>query len=124
MRARLSVLTLLFSGLAFGIAHAGDAENGADLFDEHCAECHSVAPAGRNKKGPTLYHVIGRKAGTAPGFEYSPSLVASGLTWSPGSLDYYLIDPKKVAAQGKMKFDGLKRPSDRADLIAYLASIK
>jgi len=121
---RVFTLCLLAAlGLA-GAARAGDPERGADLFDENCAECHSVSPAAHNKKGPSLYKVIGRHVASQPGFEYSPSLAGTGITWSPATLDAYLANPKKVAPAGKMKFDGFSAANDRADVIAFLTQAK
>lgn len=117
---RLFLLTLLVSAAFARTASAADADRGGDLFDENCAECHSVASTGHNKKGPSLYKVFGRRAATQAGFVYSPSLTATGLTWSAQTLDAYLANPKKVAPEGKMKFDGFASPSDRADVIAFL----
>ena len=124
MRHLISLPCLALAlGLA-GVAHAGDASRGADLFDESCSECHSVAANLHNKNGPSLYRVIGRKVATVPGFAYSPSLAGTGVVWSPASLDGYLANPKKLAPQGKMKFEGLSKPGDRADVIAFLAENK
>ena len=113
------IAAVLFLALA-GAAHASDASRGADLFDESCSECHSVASALHNKKGPSLYRVVGRKVASVPGFEYSPSLAGTGVVWSPSSLDGYLAHPKTLAPAGKMKFEGLSKPGDRADVIAFL----
>lgn len=118
MRALLIALALA-AGAAH-TAHAADADRGGDLFDENCAECHSVSPAAHNKKGPSLYGVVGRHVASQPGFSYSPSLASTNLTWSPATLDAYLANPKKVAPAGKMKFEGLPSANDRADLIAFL----
>ena len=118
----LTALSLVLS--VSTLARAADPDRGADLFDENCGECHSVASAMHNKKGPSLYHVLGRKVATVPGFTYSPSLAGTGLTWTPQTLDVYLTNPKKVAPDGKMKFDGFNKPADRADVIAFLAQAK
>jgi cytochrome c len=101
---------------------AGDREAGADVFDIYCSDCHSVSPRGTNKKGPSLFHVLGRRAGTVPGFAYSPQLHASGLVWTPDRIAAYLANPKAVAPAGIMKFKGLPRPQDRANVIAFLAN--
>lgn len=98
----------------------GDADNGADLFDSYCGECHSVSPKGLNKKGPTLYHIFGRRAGTSPGFKFSQPMVASGIVWTPDKISTYLANPKGVVPAGIMKFKGMPKPQDRADVIAYL----
>jgi cytochrome c len=123
-------LTLLAAGCGLaaallpGAAHAvGDAKLGADLFAEHCSECHSLKE-GKNKKGPSLFAGFGRKAATVPDFAYSDALKASGIVWTPEALDPYLALPKKAVPGGKMKYDGLPDAKARADLIAYLATVR
>jgi cytochrome c len=109
---------------AAAAAHAaGDARVGADLYAEQCAECHSLK-AGKNKKGPTLHAGYGRKAAALPDYAYSEALRASGITWTAEPLDAYLTQPKKAVPGGKMKYDGLADPKARADLIAYLATLR
>lgn len=98
----------------------GDAEAGGDVFDTYCSDCHSVSPKGTNRKGPSLYHVMGRRAGTVAGFDYSAGMRASGIVWNPASLNAYLANPTGVIRDGKMK-KGLPKPGDRANVIAFLA---
>ena len=100
----------------------GDAAKGPDVFSEECADCHSLKE-GKNKKGPSLFGVVGRASGSIADFEYSDSMRASNLTWSEDKLDAYLTHPKGVVAGGKMKYDGLDDEQARADLIAYLATL-
>lgn len=103
---------------------AGDAKKGADVFAEECGDCHSAIP-GKSKKGPTLTGVIGRKAGTVANFAgYSDSMKESGIVWSADKIDAYITHPKKVVPAGKMKYDGLEDAAARADVIAYLSSLK
>lgn len=104
-----------------GVRAAGDHEAGADVFDTYCSDCHSVSPKGTNRKGPSLYGVLGRRAATVRGFEYSPAMVHSGIVWSPQALNAYIANPQAVVPNGKMK-KGLPKPSDRANLIEYLAN--
>ena len=96
----------------------GDARKGADVFAEECGDCHS-AIAGKNKKGPTLNGIFGRKAGSAEGFKYSDGMAKSGITWDDASLDKWLTDTKAVVPGNKMTF-ALKDPKQREDVIAYL----
>jgi cytochrome c len=102
-----------------GLRAAGDHEAGADVFDTYCSDCHSISPRGSNRKGPTLYRVMGRRAGTIPGFQYSQGMAKSGLIWNPQNLDAYLANPRGMFADGKMK-KALPKPADRANVIAYL----
>lgn len=101
---------------------AGNADRGGDVFDSQCAECHSVK-AGKNKKGPSLFASIGRKAGTVSDFVYSDAMKQSGITWSPDKVEAYIAAPKTVVPGGKMKFDGKLTPQESADLLAFLATL-
>jgi cytochrome c len=101
-------------------ANGGDWDAGSDVFDTYCSDCHSASPKGTNRKGPTLYRVIGRRAGTIPGFDYSAGMRSSGLTWNPATLNAYLANPRGLIKDGKMK-KGLPKPADRANVIAFLA---
>ncbi|HZB93849.1 MAG TPA: cytochrome c family protein, partial [Stellaceae bacterium] len=92
---------------------------GEAVFKRNCAICHAVEP-GKNKIGPSLAEVFGRKAGTAPGYSYSDANKKSGLTWDEPTLDKYLADPRGVVPGTKMLFIGLKNPDDRQAVIAYL----
>lgn len=103
------------------IAMQADPEAGGDVFDTYCIDCHSVSPKGTNRKGPALFHVMGRRAGTVPGFNYSLGMKASGIVWGPASLNAYLANPVGVIKDGKMK-KGLPKPADRANVIAFLAN--
>lgn len=90
-----------------------------------CTACHSFAADGTNKVGPGLYELIGRKPGTHPGFKYSDAMAAFGgsHTWDYDTLDVYLTNPKAEVPGNKMAFAGLKKPEDRANVIAYLRSL-
>ena len=123
MRAAIWMAVLLTAATATAAA-AGDAKRGADLFDENCSDCHSVSATLRNKKGPSLFRVMGRHVASVSGYDYSPSIAGTGVVWSPATLDGYLTNPKKLAPAGKMKFDGLDKPTDRADVIAFLGEQK
>lgn len=98
---------------------AQDAGQGELVFKRNCAICHTVE-AGKNKIGPSLAGVVGRKAGSAPGYSYSDANKNSGITWSDAELDKYLTDPRGVVPGTKMLFAGLKNPEDRKAIIAYL----
>ena len=101
----------------------GDAHRGEDVFAQECAECHS-AKEGKNKKGPSLFAVVGRKAAGIADFVYSEAIKQSGITRSVSALDAYLSAPRKAVPGGKMKFDGLADAKDREDLLAYLATLR
>lgn len=119
----LSLLALTGTQHTEAAQAAGDAKVGARVYAENCAECHSTKE-GKNKKGPSLFQSFGRKAGAVGDFAYSDALKASGKSWTEAELDAYLTLPKKAIPGGKMKFDGLPEAKDRADVIAYLATLK
>jgi len=102
---------------------AGDASAGAGIFNR-CAICHSNTKGGPNKLGPDLFGVIGRRAGTYPGFSYSAAMKRAGFVWTPGKLSDYLASPQKVVPGNAMPFAGIDDPKQRADLVAYLATLK
>ena len=106
------------------VAHAaGDAGAGAGLFNR-CAMCHSNTKGGPNKLGPDLFGVVGRKAGTYRGFSYSVAMKQAGFVWTAAKLSDYLASPQKVVPGNAMPFVGVPDPKQRADLIAYLATLK
>ena len=84
-----------------------------------CKICHSLE-AGKNLVGPSLHGVIGRKAGSVPGYAYSPAMKNADVTWNDNTLSKYLTDPKAFIAGDKMPFLGIKDPSQLGDLLAYL----
>lgn len=103
-------------------AAAGDAASGAKLFAQ-CRVCHSVEP-GKNGLGPSMHGVVGRKAGTLAGFNFSPAMKASGFVWSDAKLNDYLRAPMKSVPGTKMAFAGIADDKRRADVIAYLDTLK
>ncbi len=122
LTAAVGLLGLLVSGWAgHAIAAQGDAVKGSAVFATHCAECHSLKE-GKDKKGPSLFHVFGAKAARREGFIYSEAMRASQFTWDADTLAKYVASPKKSLPGGKMKYDGLESESERIDLIAFLAS--
>jgi cytochrome c len=117
----LSVAVTLLAPL---YAHAaGNSATGAALFNR-CALCHSATKGGGNKIGPNLFGVVGRKAGTYPGFSYSAAMKKSGIVWTPAKLDAYLAAPQQVVPGNSMPFAGIADAPQRADLVAYLATLK
>lgn len=120
------VFAFTLAAAAFSLsAHAqtaGDAEKGKSVFRQ-CTVCHSAKP-GENRVGPSLAGVVGRKAGEAPAFNYSKAVKDSGLVWDEKTLSEYLEHPQKTIKGTRMAFPGLKNPKDRADVIAYLKTLK
>ncbi|HET6609365.1 MAG TPA: copper-containing nitrite reductase [Rhodopila sp.] len=106
---------------AAGAAVAGgDAAAGRQVFRK-CQACHSLDP-GKNMLGPSLAGIIGRKAGSEAGYNYSPAMKQANITWDARVLDTYLADPAKTVPGNKMPFPGLKTDHDRKDVIAFLAA--
>ena len=99
---------------------SGDVTAGRLVFRK-CQACHSLEP-GKNLVGPSLAGILNRKAGTEPGFDYSPAMKQSNITWDAKTLDEYLAEPAKVIPGNRMPFPGLKTPDDRKDIIASLAA--
>lgn len=120
LKASLPVIVglgLLVSSAAS--AAEGDPAAGKRVFNQ-CQACHTVVK-GKNGLGPSLNGVIGRKVGTAEGFKnYSPAMQKSDVVWSEETLDKYLADPKAFIPGNRMIFVGLKKPEDRANVIAFL----
>ena len=96
----------------------GDAAKGEKVFLQ-CKACHQVEP-GKNGVGPSLHAIVGRTAGQIAGFNYSAANKNSGITWTEEKMFEYLEAPQKTIPGTKMAFAGLKKPQDRADVIAYL----
>lgn len=113
-------ITLQSAGRASTPA-AGDPAAGEKQF-ARCTSCHSVTPSSRNKPGPNLHGIIGKKAGTADQrYAYSAALKSSGLTWSTEQIERFLSAPAKAVPGNKMTFAGIANPQTRANIAAYLA---
>jgi cytochrome c len=103
---------VLLAALALGDAKAGEAVY------SRCLGCHAVE---YNRTGPKHCGLLGRRAGTAPGYEsYSSAMKASKLVWDERTLERFLADPMKTVPGTTMTYAGVPDPKDRADLIAYL----
>lgn len=98
---------------------AGDPTAGAQVFKK-CFACHAVGEGAQVKVGPVLNGLIGRKAGTYEGYNYSDANKNSGLVWDEKTLATYLKNPQATIPKTKMVFPGLPKDSDIDDLIAYL----
>jgi cytochrome c len=117
---------LAFGCLSLGLLAAPAAradEAGEKVFKKYCTACHTTE-AGKNKVGPSLAGIVGRKAGTVPGFQYSDANKNSGVTWDEATLDTYLVDPKKFMPGNKMVFAGMKKEDERKAVVAYLKASK
>ena len=97
----------------------GDIEHGKAVFKK-CSACHVVAKGGKNKIGPVLYGVLGRKSGAISDYKYSKALIAHGKVWSYEEMNGYLLKPTAHIKGTKMAFAGLKKEKDRASVILYM----
>lgn len=117
------VAALATAGMAVLAAAQGQSGDLEIAFNDHCRECHSV-DKGDNRLGPSLYGVVGRKAGSLPTFAYSESLKSSGITWDEKMLNSWITNPNAVVPGNNMGaiFSGLKDADARAKIIAFLKS--
>ena len=107
------------SGNIMSLFASTSSADGAKIFKK-CAACHSITQGGGNKIGPTLWGVLGRKAGTVSGYKYSKSMVAYGKPWSFEEMNGFLTKPKGWIKGTKMSFVGLKNAKERAAVILYM----
>eukprot|EP00088_Acartia_fossae_P030718 TRINITY_DN31708_c0_g1_i1.p1 TRINITY_DN31708_c0_g1~~TRINITY_DN31708_c0_g1_i1.p1 ORF type:complete len:105 (+),score=24.20 TRINITY_DN31708_c0_g1_i1:53-367(+) len=98
------------------------AENGKKLFMATCGHCHTIEEGGKNMFGPALWGVFGRSAGQAPGYQYSPQHKESGIVWDEKSLNKYIKNPAKMVPGTKKKIPGVKKHSEREDIIQFIKS--
>ncbi len=88
-----------------------------------CTACHEFSADGKNKTGPMLWNIVDASMGIKDGFQYSDALTSMGGQWDYSSLNAFLYKPKAYIKGTKMNFAGLKKPTDRANMIAYLRSL-
>ena len=124
-RSMETLAALLTAGAAlFVLAHAtparADAANGKTAFSA-CAACHSAT--GSEGLGPHLNGVLGRKAGSVSGFNYSPALKRANIVWDDKTLAAFLADPQSAVPGNRMPFSGLQDATQRADIIDYLKTL-
>ena len=128
MGVKSSLAAVVFAAAAFHTMPAlaeGDAANGEKVFRK-CAACHAVEE-GKNKVGPSLFNGVDSPVGHVEGYRYSKAMAAygeGGAIWDMATLDAYLEAPRKAVKGTKMAFAGLRKPEERADVIAYLMQFK
>jgi cytochrome c len=116
-KIHIFVLALLGSLV---IAPAQAQDNGQTAFNNACRTCHTMKK-GDNRLGPSLAGIIGRKAGSQPGYTYSSSMKQSGITWDAASLDQFIADPDKVVRGNNMKpYGGLRNAAQRKAIVEFL----
>lgn len=102
---------------------AGDPARGKAAFQAQCAICHATV-AGKTLVGPSLSGVTGRAVGKGTGFAYSPALAKAGFKWDAAHLDQWLTAPARLVPGNKMPYAGMANPAQRADVVAYLGTLK
>jgi cytochrome c len=120
---RWSMIAVALAGAMSGHALAQDVAAGEKAFVV-CRACHQIGPTAKIAVGPVLNGVVGRPAGTYPGYTYSAANKNSGLTWDEDTLQKYLANPQVVVKGTKMIFPGIKDPAKVKDVIAFLKSYK
>lgn len=95
---------------------AGDPRAGESIYPR-CQACHALS---YDRVGPRHCGLLGRRAGSVPGFAYSPAMQRSKLVWNERTLDRFLADPPKAVPGTTMTYAGVPDPRERADLIAWL----
>ena len=115
---KFTLIAVLFLAFSSHPSFAADAAKGKRVFNK-CKSCH-VANKKKNRVGPHLVGLFGRKAGSVKKYKYSKAMRAAGIVWDEKNLDEYLTSPKKYVKGTKMAFAGLKKQTDRENVIAYL----
>jgi cytochrome c len=123
MRFPIATLVLgVLLTIAAGRGLAADIDAGKAAFKK-CALCHTTE-AGKNKIGPSLFGIVGRKPASLDNFNYSEAMKKLDHTWDEPTLDVYLADPRGTVPGTKMIFPGIKDKTERDDVIAYLETLK
>ena len=116
----LSTLIVIASAAASPAALAQDVAAGKTSFNK-CMACHAVGEGAKNKVGPVLNGLSGRKSGTVEGYAYTEANKNSGITWDEAAFKDYIKDPKAKIPGTKMVFAGIKNEQEASDLWAFLA---
>ena len=116
----IALLGVLEWALAQG--EPADTDDGLLAFNNACRTCHTMKE-GDNRQGPSLAGIFGRKAGSLPGFNYSPSMKQSGITWDEATLDKFIADPEQVVHGSTMKpYGGITDAAQRKTIVDFLKS--
>ena len=105
------------------LLQTADATAGEEFFMRKCSSCHDEYKSDTHGKGPNLWNVMGRKAGSSPGFDYSDAMRQSGHTWNYATLNYYLTNTKRAVPGRIMNFKGICKDKNRAKLLLFLRSM-
>jgi len=102
---------------------SGNVEMGANIFRRKCMGCHPISEDGQNRTGPNLFGVIGRTKASIDGYRYSSALEKLGGTWTENELNTFIAGPRVMVPETKMTFSGIKKESQRDDIVAYLKTL-
>jgi len=117
-------LSLALSLTALPALASGDAAKGEDIFQKKCQSCHTAEEGAGAKVGPNLHGIFGNKSGTGADYKYSKAMIEADLVWDEDTLDKYLEKPRSFVKGTKMSFVGLKKESEREDVISYLKTLE
>jgi cytochrome c len=123
MKKLILSVSVLVLAAASGTARAQDVAAGEASFKK-CLICHSIGEGAKNKVGPELNGLDGRKSGTVEGYSYSDANKNSGITWNEAEFKEYIKDPKAKVPGTKMTFAGIKSEKEINDLWAYVSQFK
>ncbi len=121
---RKLAIAVALVALAAPAARAQDADEGQKAFQRQCSACHIAAAEGPKRLGPTLFGVVGRTTGSVAGFRYTEANKKAGWEWTQAKLEEYLKAPQQVIKGTNMAFAGVRNDAERANIVAYLASLK
>lgn len=105
-------------------ALAGDADAGKNIFRKKCMGCHTAAKNEPDRTGPNLWGVVGRKKGASPEYRYSTPMKALGGVWNETDILGFIAGPRTFLPDTKMTFAGIKNEQERADILAFLNTLK
>ena len=108
---------------ASGASAAGDIAKGERLAKNKCVVCHTMQKGGEARLGPNLFNVLGGRAGSVESYKYSKAMTSSGIVWDEAAFIEFLTKPSKFVKGTKMSFAGLRRATQRADILAYFRTL-
>ena len=121
------ILSISMTGIIVTMASQalaeGDIAKGKKLAKK-CKSCHTMNEGGKNGLGPNLFGIIGASAGAVEGFKYSKAMSSSGILWDEATFNDFILKPKAVVAGTKMSFKGIKKATQREDLLAYFKTLR
>jgi len=119
----LAVATVIAATLAAAPVSAQDPAAGQKLFEARCHICHYAVP-GKDYIGPSLSGIFGRRIGGEPGYHYSKAQLAADVVFDEAMLDRWITSPRDVVPGTRMTYEGVKTPQNRANIIAYLKTLR